>query len=223
MWWWERGEEEDFLLFFLKGRRWEIKHFVTHSTVMGFPWIDVTMWPNERREYGGSHWSQRLIWPCVNECDCTCVSVSKCVTLCDMFMCPYLGSWMPRMHYDGRGCIWLWDRTTERVRRSCADMNKGSGYTSEPPPVWLHPFFTLSPPTNVCLPPSLLLPFLPCLHFFPPVFFSTTPSSPFIPMWCKAEVNERRWQSRIESPSFVSDKKSLRVWGCRKRPFSYSP
>lgn len=159
---------------------------------------------------------------CMNVTARVCLFVSKCDTLCDMFM--YLGSRMLWMHGGGRGCIWLWDRATERVRRSCTDMNKGSGYTSEPPPpLWLHPSFTLSPLTNVCLPPSFLLPFLPCLHFFPPVFFSTTPSSPFTPMWCKAEVNERRWQSRIKSPSFVSDKKSPRVWGCHKRPFSYSP
>lgn len=162
-----------------------------------------------------------LVWMNVTARVCLWVNVSLCVTcLCARTWdlgCPEC------MATDVAVYDCEIELITERVRRSCADINKGSGYTSEPPPLWLHPFFTLSPPTNVCLPPSFLLPFLPCLHFFPPVFFSTTPSSPFIPMWCKAEVNERRWQSRIESPSFVSDKKSLRVWGCRKRPFSYSP
>lgn len=156
---------------------------------------------------------------CMNVTARVCLFVSKCVTLCDMFMCPYLGSWMPWMHGDGRGCIWLWDRAAERAKRSCADMNKGSGYASEPPPLWLHPSFTLSP--DQCLPTT----FFPFTIFALPPFFSPCIflDNPFIPMWCKAEVNERRWQSRIKSPSFVSDKKSLRVWGCRKRSFSYSP
>lgn len=137
-----------------KGRSWD-KPFWHMHTMMGFPWIDVAVCPNEQREYTGSHCSKLLIWPHV----CMCVRVNVSLSVTCLCFCLQVES------TDARNACWqkwmyMWDRMREieRVRavRSHTDMNQGSSYESEPPP-FFHSFIP-----HVQLPP-------PLFHlFFPP-------------------------------------------------------
>lgn len=142
-----------------KGRSWD-KPFWHMHTMMGFPWIDVAVCPNEQREYTGSHCSKLLIWPHV----CMCVRVNVSLSVTCLCFCLQVES------MDARNACWqkwmyMWDRMREieRVRavRSHTDMNKGSSYESELPP-FFHSFIP-----HVQLPPPLFHLFfssIPYLH-----------------------------------------------------------